>query len=108
MNAKKRTYVIFPTLGHSNMGINFIDTIVVRRSLNKGTSSTNEPAPPSEFMGEQNKKNTEDRVKLAGDLWIMSAKGTTKIKLSDMKESKTVDVKGYYISTGKGTGRIKI
>jgi hypothetical protein len=90
------------------MGINFIDTIVVRRSLNKGTSTTSESTTPSEFMGTQNKQNTEDRMKLAGDLWIMSAKGTTKIKLSDMKESKPVDIKGHYISTGKGTGRIKI
>lgn len=90
------------------MGINFIDTIVVRRSLNKGTSTSSEPATPSEFMGAQNKQNTEERMKLAGDLWIMSAKGTTKIKLSEMRESKTVDLKGYYISTGKGTGRIKI
>ena len=90
------------------MGINFIDTIVVRRSINKGTSSTSEPTTPAEFMGEQNKQNTEERMKLAGDLWIMSGKGTTKVRLSELKESKTVDIKGYYISTGKGTGRIKI
>jgi hypothetical protein len=38
----------------------------------------------------------------------MSAKGTTKIKLSEMQEEKKVDLKGHYISTGKGTGRIKI
>jgi hypothetical protein len=90
------------------MGINFIDTIVVRRSLNKGTSSTSEPASPAEFMGNQNKENTENRMKLAGDLWIMSAKGTSRIKLSDMEKSKTADIKGHYISTGKGTGRIRI
>jgi len=90
------------------MGINFIDTIVVRRSINKGTSSTSEPTTPAEFMGEQNKQNTEERMKLAGDLWIMSGKGTTKVRLSELKEPKTVDIKGYYISTGKGTGRIKI
>jgi len=90
------------------MGINFIDTIVVRRSLNKGTSSTSTPVTPAEFMGEQNKQNTEERMKLAGDLWIMSGKGTTKVKLSELKESTPVDFKGHYISTGKGTGRIKI
>ena len=89
-------------------GINFIDTIVVRRSLNKGTSSTSESTSPAEFMGGQNKEKTEDRMKLAGDLWIMSGKGTTKIKLSDMEKSKTVDIKGHYISTGKGTGRIRL
>ncbi|MFQ5441078.1 MAG: hypothetical protein ACE5DL_06410 [Nitrosopumilaceae archaeon] len=90
------------------MGINFIDTIVVRRSLNKGTTTTNEPTKPAEFMGDENKQTTADRLKLAGDLWIMSAKGTSKIKLSEMKEPKSVDLKGHYVSTGKGTGRIKL
>jgi len=108
LNARKCTHFIFPNVGNSNMGINFIDTIVVRRSLNKGTSSTDESTTASEFMGKQNTQNTEDRMKLAGDLWIMSAKGTTKIKLSDMEKSKTADIKGHYISTGKGTGRIRI
>ena len=90
------------------MGINFIDTIVVRRSLNKGTSSTSEPTSPAEFMGSQNKENTEDRMKMAGDLWIMSGKGTTRIRLSDMEKTKSADIKGHYISTGKGTGRIRV
>ena len=66
------------------------DTIL--RSINKGTSTILGPASPSEFMGPQNKKNDIERLKLAGDLAIMSAKGTSKIKLSEMK----------------GTGRIKI
>jgi hypothetical protein len=89
-------------------GINFADTIVVRRSLERGTASTDEPTTPSEFMGDENKKISDDRMKLAGDLYIMSNKGTTKIKLSEMRQPKSVDIKGYYISTGKGTGRIKL
>lgn len=90
------------------MGINFLDTVVSRRSLNKGTSTTDEPTTPSEFMGAQNKQNTDTRMKLAGDLWIMSGKGTTKIKLSEMRTPKPVDTKGLYISTGKGTGRTRL
>ena len=89
------------------MGIDFIDTIVVR-STNKGTSTTSGPAVPSEFMGQQNKTNEEKRLKLAGDLWIMSAKGTGRIHLSEMEDEKKVDLKGHYISTGRGTGRIKL
>jgi len=89
-------------------GINFVDTIVVRRSINKGTATTSEPTQPSEFMGDQNKSKTDERMSLAGDLWIMSGKGTTKINLSEMAKTKSVDLKGYYISTGKGTGRIKL
>ncbi len=90
------------------MGINFIDTIVVRRVLERGTSTTDAPVLPAEFMGKQNKQQSEDRLKLAGDLWIMSGKGTSKIKLSEMRKTEPVDFKGHYISTGKGTGRIKL
>ena len=90
------------------MGINFIDTIVVRRTIERGTATVDGPTKPAEFMGEENKQSTDDRLKLAGNLWIMSAKGTSKIKLSDMKEPKSVDLKGHYISTGKGTGRVQI
>jgi hypothetical protein len=88
-------------------GIDFKDTIVVR-STNKGTSTITGPVTPSEFMGLKDKTIDNDRLKLAGDLWIMSAKGTTKIKLSEMQEEKKVDLKGHYISTGKGTGRIRL
>jgi len=38
----------------------------------------------------------------------MSAKGTSKIKLSEMQKEKTVDLKGHYITTGKGTSRVKL
>ena len=90
------------------MGIDFIDTIVVRHVSERGTSSSGSPIKPVDFMGEENKKQNLDRLKLAGDMWIMSAKGTSRIHLSEMREPKQVDVKGRYISTSKGTGRIKI
>ena len=90
------------------MGIDFIDTIIVRQVSERGTSSSCAPIKSMDFMGEENKKRNLDRLKLAGDLWIMSAKGTTRMNLSEMREPKQVDVKGRYISTGKGTGRIKI
>ena len=90
------------------MGINFIDTIVVRQTSNKGTASSNLPIKPVDFMGDELKNKNTDRLKLAGDMWIMSAKGTSKIRLSEMSEPKPVDTKGQYISTRKGTGRIRI
>jgi len=37
------------------MGINFIDTIVVRRVLEHGTTTTDAPVLPAEFMDKQNK-----------------------------------------------------
>lgn len=90
------------------MGINFIDTIIVRQVSERGTTSADLPVMPAEFMGNENKKKNLDRLKLAGDLCIMSAKGTTKIHLSEMRDAKPVDTKGRYISTGRGTGRVKI
>jgi len=90
------------------MGIKYIDTIVVRQNLERGTAFTDQPVLPAEFMGKETSRTNEDRLKLAGDLWIMSAKGTSKIKLSEMQKEKTVDLKGHYITTGKGTSRVKL
>ena len=80
----------------------------VKRVIEKGTSSIHEHADPISFMDEEDTQRNVERLKMAGDLWIMSAKGTTKIKLSDMQKSKSPDLKGVYISTGKGTGRRKL
>lgn len=89
-------------------GMYIKDTIVVRHVSERGTSSSGSPIKPVDFMGEENRKNNLDRLKLAGDMWIISAKGTSRIHLSEMREPTQVDTKGRYISTGKGTGRIKI
>ncbi|MDH3311701.1 MAG: hypothetical protein OEM28_00970 [Nitrosopumilus sp.] len=35
------------------MGINFIDTIVVRQVSERGTSSSESPVKPVDFMGEE-------------------------------------------------------
>jgi hypothetical protein len=91
------------------MGINFIDTIVVRQNLERGTASTDKPVLPAEFMGKRTTKVNDDRLKLAGDLMIMSAKGTKKIRLSDLeKPTLPADFKGHYLSTGRGTSRVKL
>ena len=89
-------------------GINFQDTIIVRRSINKGTKVVERPLEKPNWQGESFKKHEEERLHLAGDLMIMSAKGTSMIKLSKMQKSKIVDTKGHYISTGRGTGRVKL
>ncbi len=90
------------------VGIDFADTIVVRRTTNKGTGIISEPVKKQNWMGEDFKKDQMERLKLAGDLMIMSAKGTKRIRLSEMESTKTPDTKGFYISTGKGTGRMQV
>ena len=89
-------------------GIDFRDTIIVRRSINKGTKVVEKPLKKPNWQGEEFKKHEEERLKLAGDLMIMSAKGTSMIKLSKMRKSKIVDTKGHYITTGRGTGRVRL
>ncbi len=80
MNTNEYYYVItFIPRIVCEMDINFIDTIV-SRSANKGTSIITGAVKPSEFMGLQNKTIEEQRLKLALDLRIMGAKGTTKIR----------------------------
>jgi hypothetical protein len=103
-------YVITIILGNvTELGINFIDTIVVRHSLERGTASENKPVMPAEFMGKKTSKINDNRLKLAGDLMIMSAKGTKKIRLSDMeKPVLPADFKGHYVTTGRGTSRVKL
>lgn len=91
------------------MGINFIDTIVVRHTKERGTATEDKPILPAEFIGENTTKINDQRLELAGDLMIMSAKGTKKIKLSELeKPTLPADFKGHYITTGKGTTRVKI
>ena len=89
-------------------GINFQDTIIIRRSINRGSKVVEKSLEKPNWQGEEFKKHEEKRIHLAGDLMIMSAKGTSMIKLSKMKKSKTVDTKGHYITTGRGTGRVRL
>ena len=90
------------------MGINFIDTKIIRQVYERGTSSYESHIKSVDFMGDENKQRNLDRLNLAGGMWIMNAKGTSRIDLSKMRKATPVDAKGHYISIGKGTGRIKI
>ena len=88
--------------------INFQDTTIVKRRINRGTKVIERPLETPNWQGKEFKKHEENRLHLAGDLMLMSAKGTSMIKLSKMKKSKVVDTKGRYITTGRGTGRVRL
>jgi len=90
------------------LGLDFKDTIVVRRTINKGTKVIEEPLKKANWTGEEFRKTEDARLKLAGNMYIMSAKGTKRIRLADMEKTNPTLPKGYYITTGKGTGRMKI
>jgi len=76
----------------------------IRRTINKGTGFIDESLKPSIWTGHEFKEQELERIRLAGDLMLISGKGTTKIRLSDLQQTKIPDTKGHYLSTGKGTG----
>jgi len=66
------------------------------------------PKREMSFSGEKFKKLQDERKKALGDAYVTVGRGTRKVKLSDIKDTKTPSVKGRYISMGRGTGRRRI
>jgi len=50
----------------------------------------------------------EERKKALGDKYVTMGRGTRKVKMSDIKETKVPSAKGRYISMGRGTSRRKV
>ena len=88
-------------------GIDFVDTIVVR-STGKGTDVIVEPLKSMKWAGTDFKKEQEAKLRKMGNLTIESAKGTSRINLGKMGRTLMPNVQGHYISTGKGTGLLKL
>ncbi len=86
------------------VGINFIDTIIVRQSANKGTKMTAKPVKKLNWAGSEFKKYEKQRQKLAGDIGLASSKGTGLVHLSKLASTEIPSLKGLHISTGRGTG----
>ena len=80
---------------------------IVRHLTNKGTSFVDGPVKKQHWMNKEFSDKERERLKLAGDLMILSAKGTTKIRVDKMEGSPPMCPKGYYISSDKGTCRRK-
>ena len=85
-------------------GIDFVDTIVVRQSVNKGTRIIEKPLKKLNWAGSEFKKHEKESRKLAGDISLSSFKGTGIIYLSKLAETEIASLKGLRISTGRGTG----
>ncbi|HEU03505.1 MAG TPA: hypothetical protein ENH95_00020 [Nitrosopumilus sp.] len=86
------------------VGIDIADTIVVRRTVEKGTRVVEERVKKLTFAGTEFKKYQKERLKLAGDVGLASSKGTGIIHLSKMYETQIPSLKGLHIITGRGTG----
>ena len=84
-------------------GINFVDTIVVRRTIEKGTKVIEEPIKKSNWAGPEFKKFQKEKLNSAGDVGLVSGKGTSMIHLSQMRETEIPSTSGSYLSTNRGT-----
>ena len=86
------------------VGIDFIDTIVVRRVAEKGTKIIEEKITGSNWAGKNFKQYEKKRRELAGDRGLASCKGTKTIRIKQMRETMVPDSTGLLMSTGRGTG----
>ena len=95
-------YSIYVT--NTMTGIDFVDTIVVRRSMEKGTKIVTEPTKKLSWAGQEFKKMQKEKQKLIGNMRLVGSKGTKMIHLNQMYETQIPSTKGLCLSTGKGTG----
>ncbi len=86
------------------VGMDIADTIVVRRSVEKGTKIISEPVKKLNFAGAEFKKYQKEQLMIAGDIGLASSKGTGIVHLSKMRETQIPSTSGLLMSTGRGTG----
>jgi len=86
------------------VGIDFVDTIVVRRVADKGTKIIEEKIQESNWSGKNFKQYEKKLRELAGDRGLASCKGTKTLRIKQMRETIIPDASGLLMSTGRGTG----
>ena len=85
-------------------GIDFVDTIVVRRVTEKGTKIIEEKIQESNWAGKNFKQYEKELRELAGDRGLASCMGTKTLRIKQMRETTIPDTSGLLMSTGRGTG----
>jgi hypothetical protein len=85
-------------------GFDIEDTIVVRRIVEKGTKIIEETAKKSNWAGQEYKEFQKEKMKLAGDIALVSSKGTGTVHLGKILETQIPSTKGRLLCTSRGTG----
>jgi len=85
------------------VGIDYADTIVVRRVTEKGTKIIEEKLHAQNWAGKSFKEYERKRREFAGDRGLASSKGTKVVRLNKMIETELPDTTGLMISSGRGT-----
>ena len=86
------------------VGVDFVDTVVVRQPVNKGTKSLGKSVKGLNWAGPKFKKYQKENQKLVKDIDITSSKGTRRINLDKLGETEIPSLQGHHITIGKGTG----
>ncbi len=89
-------------------GIDFVDTIVVRRSVEKGTRIIEESVKSMKWAGKEFKQEQEAKLSEFGSLKVASAKGTSMVDLTKMSRTTIPSLEGHYISTRRGTELLRL
>ncbi len=75
----------------------------------RGTSRKIIEKPEDKWTGEQYREYQKKKKDAAKDVYVSMGRGTKKIKLGDIAETKGRPTgKGRWVSMGRGTGRRKI
>ncbi len=85
-------------------GINYADTIIVRRSVEKGTRIIEEKVHPLTWAGQEFKDLEHKRLEKAGNIKLVSGKGTKTFFMSSMADTQIPSLSGLALVTGRGTG----
>ena len=85
-----------------------IPHLEVRRVVCRGTTSVFEPLKTQNWTGEEFKKHEYQRLNLANNPLLMRSRGTSTFRAKELAETKSPDLSGHYIITGRGTGRTRL
>ena len=88
---------------NSMTGMDFVDTIVVRRTINKGTKVVSEKLEPPKWAGKAFKEYEQKRLERVGDMVLSSRRGTEQILLSSIPQTFIPELKGHVLVSGRGT-----
>lgn len=74
----------------------------------RGTSKRIAEKEEDNWTGAPFQKYSKEKKEAAKDKYIITGRGTTKIKFGDIQETTKTSTKGLWVSSGRGTGRRKM
>ncbi len=82
--------------------------VKIRIRSGRGTKIIEVDSDATKWSGEEFKKVQEARKAASKDAYITTGRGTGKIKFGDIKSTKITSTKGMWVSSGRGTKKRKL